>query len=214
MRKCFLKEKSGILRPSPPLVLSHLESTAAILLRKTRFSDTSLIVTWFTLAHGKIKTVVKGALRPRSRFAGVLDLFFECEITFARSTKSELHSLREAALCDARDGLRRDYACLSLCSYFVELLEIATEHDHPAPEIYGLLSRALRHLDQKPATQRALLHFESEFTQMLGIAQPGVSPIIAFGRAQNRIPAVRAGLLKTLPPFSAVNNPASRERQP
>lgn len=176
-----------------------MESTRAILLRKTRLSDTSLIVTWFTLDHGKIKTVAKGALRPKSRFAGVLDLFFECEICFVHSTKSELHSLREAELHDARDGLRKDYPRLGLGSYFVELLELATEHEHPSPELYDLLSRALSHLDQKPATQRALLHFERELTRMLGIAQPEVSPIVAFGRVHHRIPSTRAGLLKTLP---------------
>ena len=176
-----------------------MENTRAILLRKTRLSDTSLIVTWFTLEHGKIKTVAKGALRPKSAFAGVLDLFFDCEISFARSAKSELHTLREARLCQTRDGLRRDYPRLALASYFIELLELATEHDHPAPELYDLLSRALAHLDEKPATQRALLHFEREITRHLGIAQPEVTPIVAFGRAHHRIPAARPGLLKTLP---------------
>ncbi len=176
-----------------------METTRAILLRKTRLSDTSLIVTWFTLEHGKIKTVAKGALRPKSAFAGVLDLFFDCEISFARSAKSELHTLREARLCQTRDGLRRDYPRLALASYFIELLELATEHDHPAPELHDLLSRALAHLDEKPATQRALLHFEREITRHLGIAQPEVAPIVAFGRAHQRIPAAHHGLLKTRP---------------
>lgn len=150
------------------------------------------------MGHGKVKTVAKGALRPKSSFAGVLDLFYDCEITFARSAKSELHSLREARLCDTRDGLRRDYPRLALASYFVELLELATEHDHPAPDLYDLLNRALAHLDQKPATKRALLHFERELTRMLGIAQPETTPIIAFGHAHQRIPSTRPGLLKTL----------------
>ena len=177
-----------------------METTRAILLRKTRLSDTSLIVTWLTLDHGKIKTVAKGALRTKSPFAGILDLFFDCEIAYARSKKTELHTLREVRLCHTRDGLRRDYPRLALASYFIELLELATEHDHPAPELHDLLTRALAHLDEKPATQRALLHFERELTRHLGIAQPDTTPIIAFGRAHHRIPAARAGLLKTLPP--------------
>jgi DNA repair protein RecO (recombination protein O) len=176
-----------------------LETTPAILLRKTRFGDTSLIITWFTQAHGRLKTVVKGALRPKSKFAGVLDLFFECEISFARSAKSELHTLREAALRDAREGLRRDYARVALASYFVELIETATEPEHTAPEIFDLLLRALRHLDEKPASRRALLHFETELVKMLGIQHPRLTPIVAFGRAYHRIPNARPGLLKMLP---------------
>ncbi|MEI9894387.1 MAG: recombination protein O N-terminal domain-containing protein [Chthoniobacter sp.] len=53
-----------------------METTAALLLRKTKLTETSLIVTWFTEAHGKIQTVAKGARQPKSRFAGLLDLFF------------------------------------------------------------------------------------------------------------------------------------------
>jgi DNA repair protein RecO (recombination protein O) len=176
-----------------------LETTPAILLRKTRFGDTSLIVTWFTIAHGRIKTVVKGALRPKSRFAGVLDLFFECEISYTRSAKSELHTLREAELRDAREGLRLEFPRVALASYAVELLELATELDHPSPELFDLLLRILRHLDEKSATERALLHFESELTRLLGIQDPRLTPIVSFGRTYHRIPQGRPALLKLLP---------------
>ncbi len=169
------------------------------MLRKTRFGDTSLIITWFTLGHGRLKTVVKGALRPKSKFSGVLDLFFECEISFARSLKTELHTLREAALRDAREGLRRDYIRVALASYFVELMELATEPEHAAPELFDLLIRALRHLDEKPASRRALLHFETELVRLLGIQHPRLTPIVALGRAYQRIPSARPSLLKMLP---------------
>lgn len=176
-----------------------LEITPAILLRKTRFGDTSLIVTWFTLAHGKIKTAAKGALRPKSRFAGVLDLFFECEISIAHSAKSDVHTLREVALRDAREGMRRDFSCVALGSYFIELIELATEPGHAAPEIFDLLRRAFTHLSDTHATQRAMLHFERELARFLGIEHPKSTPIVAIGRACHRIPTARAGLLKTLP---------------
>ena len=177
-----------------------MDTTPAILLRKTRFSDTSLIVTWITPDAGRIRTIAKGALRPKSRLAGVLDLFFDCEISIARSTKSDLHILREAVVRDAREGVRQDYRRFTLASYFVELIELATETDHPAPELYDLVRRAFDHLGAKPATQRALLHFESELARLLGIQHPGVTPIVAIGRAYQRVPSARPALLKALPP--------------
>jgi DNA repair protein RecO (recombination protein O) len=83
----------------------------------------------------------------------------------------------------------------------VELIELVTEPDHPAPEIYTLLQRAFRHLAEKPATLRALLHFESELVRMLGIqGQAGVTPAVAIGRAYQRLPSARPGLLKQLQP--------------
>jgi len=180
------------------IFLTSLDSTAAILLRKTRYSDTSLIINWFTAAHGKIKTIAKGALRPKSRFAGVLDLFYECEITINRSLKSDLHTLREAVLSDSRENLRRDYPRVALAAYFVELLDLVTEPDHPVPELFDLLSRALKFLDQKPPSRRALEHYETELVRLIGIRHPDVTSIVAIGRTYHRIPASRPQVLKML----------------
>lgn len=176
-----------------------METTAAILLRKTKLTETSLIVTWFTAEHGKIKTVAKGARQARSRFAGLLDLFFDCEIQFARSRRSELHILREVALTNPHEGLRLDFPRVALASYFVELVESVTEPDHPAPEIYELLQRAFGYLHHQPAALRALLHFEAELVRLLGIqGQVGVTPAVAIGRVYHRLPGARPGLLKQL----------------
>src|SRR6187455_2538036 len=107
-----------------------METTPAILLRKTKLTETSLIVTWLTEHHGKLKTVAKGARQVKSRFSGRLDLFFECEIQYARTLKGELHSLRDIELREPYDGLRRDYLRVTLAAYFVELLELVTEPEY------------------------------------------------------------------------------------
>ncbi len=174
-----------------------METTHAILIRKIKLTETSLIVTWFTAKHGLLKTVAKGARQPKSRFAGLLDLFFDCEIQFARSRRSELHALREVTLNEPHETLRTEYPRVALSAYFIELVELVTEPDHPAPEIYHLLQRAFRFLNASPASLRALLHFESELVRMLGIqGQPGVTPAAAIGRVYHRVPSARGPLLK------------------
>ena len=175
-----------------------METTAAILLRRTKLTETSLIVTWLTEDHGKIKTVAKGARDPKSRFAGRLDLFFACEIQFVRSRKSELHTLREAELREPHAGLRTDYERVAMAAYFVELLELVTEPDHPVPEMFDLFRRALAHLNTHASTLRALEHFEDELTRLLGIQHPTVSAAIAIGRTYHRLPAARSKLVARL----------------
>ena len=172
-------------------------SAAAILLRRTRFSETSLIVTWLTRDHGKIKTMARGALRPKSAFAGVLDLFFETEMTFARSARSEIHTLREVVLVQPFEGLRKDYGRVELASYFVELLELACEPEFPVPELYDLLHRALTYLEKSTPNRKALLHFENELARLLGVSAEG-SGIAAFARAGLRMPQGRGKLLAKL----------------
>ncbi|MEI7958888.1 MAG: DNA repair protein RecO [Verrucomicrobiota bacterium] len=174
-----------------------MESTAAILLRRTKFSDTSLIVTWLTCDHGKLKTVAKGALRPKSPFAGTIDLFFETEIAFVRSSRSEIHTLREAVLRHPFEGLRKDYARLELAAYFVELQELLTESDHPVPELFDLLHRALGYLENATPDRRALLHFENELARLLGINDEG-SAYAALARTCHHMPESRRRLMEKL----------------
>ena len=164
-------------------------------------------MTWFTAEAGKIKTVAKGARQPKSRFAGTLDLFFDCEIQFVRSRKSELHMLRDATLVQPHSGIRLDFDRVGLAAYFTELLELTPEPDHPAPELYDLLQRGLTHLHEQPASRRALVHFETELARLLGIAQSGVPAAVALGRTYTRLPQDRAVLLKRLPSSTPKQEP-------
>src|SRR2546422_9300222 len=104
-----------------------MESTAAILLRKRKLSDTSLIISWCTESLGCIQTVAKGARRAKSPFAGKLDLFFETEIQIARSRRSNLHTLTEVALRNPFGGIGKHHFRTQTAAYFVELIEICTE---------------------------------------------------------------------------------------
>jgi DNA repair protein RecO (recombination protein O) len=176
-----------------------MEISPAILMRRTKLTETSFVVTWFTEFHGKLKTVAKGARRPKSPFAGKLDLFFDAEIQWSRSSKSDLHALKEVVLRHPHEGIRGDFRRVELGCYFVELMELLTEPEHPAPELYDLLRRAFGYLDAAPATKRAMQHFESELTRLLGIhGKPGQPAALALGQAGGRLPKSRHDLLERL----------------
>jgi DNA repair protein RecO (recombination protein O) len=167
-----------------------------ILLRRVRYSDTSLILTWFTDLHGKIKAVAKGALRQKSTFAGKLDLFFHCDLLLSFSRKTELHLLREVSIKTTFERIRTDYLKTSAASYFVELIERVTELDHPAPEIYRLLLRALGYLDRQKPETRGVLFFESELCKSLGLYTPDMhSAADKLVDAYGPLPKIRESLM-------------------
>ena len=170
-----------------------------VLLRRIRYSDTSLILTWFTDLHGKIKAIAKGALRPNSAFAGKLDLFFHCDLLLSFSSKTELHGLREVSIKATFEQIRTDYLKTSAASYFVELVEEVTELDHPAPEIYRLLLRALGYLDRQNPDNRGVLFFESELCKCLGLYTPDMhSAADKLMEAYGHLPKSRATLLSQM----------------
>jgi len=172
-----------------------------ILLRRIRFSDTSLILTWFTDLHGKIKAIAKGALRQNSAFAGKLDLFFHCDLLFSFSRKTELHVLREVSIKTTFERIRTNYLKTSVASYFVELVERVTELDHPAPDIYRLLLRGLGYLDRQSPDMRGILFFESELCKCLGLYTADMhSAADKLVEAYGHLPKTRATLLSRLSP--------------
>jgi DNA repair protein RecO (recombination protein O) len=175
------------------------ESLNGILLRRTRFSDTSLILTWFTDLHGKIKAMAKGALRPKSAFAGKLDLFFHCDLLLSFSHKTELHSLREVSIKTTFERIRTEYLNTLAASYFVELTEKVTALDDPAPDIYRLLLRALGYLDKQKPDTKGMLFFESELCKCLGLYTPDMhSAVDKLVDAYGPLPKARADLLSRL----------------
>jgi DNA repair protein RecO (recombination protein O) len=177
-----------------------MQSTRAILIRLTRLTDTSLIVHWFTEDYGFVKTVAKGARRPKSPFAGQLDLFFGGEITIQSARCGELHILREVSIRQWREGLRKNYSSTLLAAYCCQLLESAVEPEHPDPALHDLLARALDHIDAAEPSLRALHHFERELARLLGIAHHQQAADLSLRDALGHLPASRGELLERLHP--------------
>jgi DNA repair protein RecO (recombination protein O) len=178
-----------------------VQSTAAVLLRKRKFRDTSLIVSWCTESLGCIQTVAKGARRAKTPFAGKLDLFFESEISIVQSRKSSLHTLTEVVVRNPFAGIRENYLRTQAAAYFVEMIEICTERDHHEPELYSLLRRAFGYLDQNDPNLRAISHFETELARITGVHDAKklmTDPAFALGSLFGKLPLSRTPLLKTL----------------
>ncbi|WP_158404339.1 recombination protein O N-terminal domain-containing protein [Candidatus Xiphinematobacter sp. Idaho Grape] len=173
-----------------------MERTAAILIRKTPFSETTLLCTWISERCGRIKTSAHGARNFRSPFQGSLELFYEVEICFKRSRKSDLYSLREArALLPFMAG-NLSYFNFVLAAYFSELAEaVLPVLDESAPEVFDLLRRGLRYLRKSPASLCALTKFESNLCQRIGI---GGNPLEALEHYCGCLPRSRATAFRVL----------------
>jgi DNA repair protein RecO (recombination protein O) len=146
-----------------------IESATGIILRTRPLTETSLIVNWLTAEHGRISTVAKGARRPKSPFAGKLDLFYEADFSFTRSKRSELHALREVSLKETHAPLRQEMGWLQQASYATALIEQTTERETPLPTIYELLHGLLAHLPQHPPQPRSIYAFELKLLEELGL---------------------------------------------
>jgi DNA repair protein RecO (recombination protein O) len=175
-----------------------MERSHAILIRLTKLTDTSLIVHWFTADHGIIKTVAKGARNPKSPFAGQLDLFFGAEISWISARTGELHSLREVQVTECREAIRGEYNAMLLSAYCCRLFELLIERDHPEPELFDLLKRALDHVATDGASSKALRHFEHETARILGLSHERKQAAPVLREMLGSLPPQREQLLERL----------------
>jgi DNA repair protein RecO len=118
---------------------------------------------------GLFKTVAKGALRPKSPFAGRLDLFVTCEVVMVRSPKTDLHILKEIHLVDPRLTLRNSYQRVLAATYFCKLVELVAERETPLAEVHDILKLALDHLNTHEPTARLVIRFENKLCEHLGL---------------------------------------------
>jgi DNA repair protein RecO (recombination protein O) len=144
------------------------ERAFGIILRTRTLTETSLIANWLTADFGRISTVAKGALRPKSPFRGKLDLFYQCDFSFVRSRSSALHNLREIVLREPHSALRRDLGWLNQAAYCAKLIEQTTESDTPLPGIFAFYKGLLDHLPSQPAQPRTIYAFELKLLRELG----------------------------------------------
>jgi len=174
-----------------------LKTTGTIIARYP-LTETSLIVHWCTADCGIIKTVAKGARRPKSPFAGKIDLFFKCEIEVHAAKRSDLHILKDIAVVDSRLGLRKSYRQTLAASYFVKLIEKAAEPGTPIAELDDLLDRALNYLDGTDINLKAVHHFEKQMVEILGVSHPEEEPFISLANHFGSLPDQRPELVKRL----------------
>ena len=159
------------------------------------------MVHWCSLEHGLIRTVAKGARRLGSPFAGKLDLFYSAELVWMPAKKGDLHLLKEVAVSDFRLGVQASWLRVLCASYFVKLLESVAEPQTPVESLYHLLRRALDYLVTHDPSQKAVLHFERELAQDLGVlGEQTAAPIAALRQMLHRVPALRDELWPQLIP--------------
>ena len=145
------------------------ESASGIILRTRPLTETSLIVHWLTPELGRVATVAKGARRPKSPFAGKLDLFYAADFSFSRSRRSELHNLREVKLHRTHGAIREDIAKLQQAGYATAFIEQATETESPLPEVYELMTGFLNFLCSSETRRQHVFALELKLLRELGL---------------------------------------------
>lgn len=132
------------------------DKCGAIVLRKLRYSNTSMIFWLLTREFGRIDCLAKGCRRLSSPLLGHLDLFAHEEVMVIQRSQSGLALLTDASLCDEFVKIRKSPFAFAAASLLTEIVIKACMDKDPHPEAFDLLLKIFTCLE-KPHHQPATL---------------------------------------------------------
>lgn len=125
------------------------QSTEAIILKRRRFSETSLLVSMFTRDFGRVEALAKGARRKSSPMKGHFDLFSLEEVVIFRRERSGLDLAVEASLIREHASIRNSTLDFAAAGIVAEMLSTANMVRDPHPGAYNGAICALNDIDLK-----------------------------------------------------------------
>jgi recombinational DNA repair protein (RecF pathway) len=111
------------------------------------YHESSKLVTLFTLEHGKVNCIAKGARRLKSKFGAALDLFARARVIYYWNETRTLYTLSDAELIHASSGLSEPPERFLAAEQMAEFALKALQPSDPSPQLYRLLLNYLSILE-------------------------------------------------------------------
>ena len=112
-------------------------------LRTWPLREADLIVSAYTLEHGRIRGVARAATRPRSRWAGALDAMVEVSFEWREKEGEELLSLTDGSIVRSPYRVARDLGTSWTLAAIAELVDVTAPPNDPDETAYRLLRAAV-----------------------------------------------------------------------
>lgn len=146
-----------------------LVRSAAVILRKIDFSETSQVLVLFTRNRGKISAIARGSKRAKGSFQGPFDLLAVYDIVVVEKGEDRLDVIAEATLVEEFPRLREALPAFFSASYFCELLDEMMAEGAPMPALFDRFVACLRGVEKGEVPEAYwVLRFEAEALRLLG----------------------------------------------
>ncbi len=145
-----------------------LRQTPAYALRHYALSEADLIVVFYTLNFGRVRSVARGARRVRSRFGSVFQPFTRSHLVFFEKEGRELTWVSAADVERSFFESLLNPEAAALAAYFAELLMEFTVERDPNPALFRLVGAVLEAVEEGVSLALAARYFEVWVLQLSG----------------------------------------------
>lgn len=148
-----------------------LYKTLGVVLRYFSFGEADKIVTFYSSRFGKIKAVVKGVRKTKSRFGSSMELFTNNNLLLHHKENKELYLVTQTSIVDSFKELRDDLNKFYKTSYIVEVVDSMVKETEKNQILFDFIIQTLstlKHLNTDSELEKILRLFEIKILSILG----------------------------------------------
>ena len=137
-----------------------------VIIGASDYRENDRLLNLFSLEHGRISGVARGAKRSVRRFGGALELF--ARLFLQIKVRPGLSQVIEAEIVTIHPGIRSELARIAHAGYATELLAHFSPEGVPNQRLFRLITSYLGHLDSNPASPSDRRFYEINLLNILG----------------------------------------------
>lgn len=133
------------------------------------YAEADKIVQLYTLQFGRVRAIVKGIRKPKSKLASSIELFTESIFSLHKKPSGSLYVLGQAKILNSYADLKKEFVQITTLQVLAEMVSQATPEGETHSEIYHLLKEVLNALEKGPKSNELLLiAFALKLMEFLG----------------------------------------------
>jgi len=147
--------------------MHSMNTSEALLLRKTPYRDADYILSLFTKDLGKISGIARNAKNSMKRFGARLEPFVHFRVMF-KDTGREFKLIQDTETIQFFSSFIEDIELFTLGSLLLETTDTLIPRESPNEELFKLLIEALSNLNSKKSPLPIVLQFQLQALSVSG----------------------------------------------
>lgn len=144
-----------------------MDSTEALLLRKTPYRDSDYILSLFTKDLGKISGIARNAKNSMKRFGARLEPFVHISVNL-KETGREFKLIQDTDTIQVFSSFTEDIELFTFGSLVLETTDVLIPRESPNEEMFDLLINALEDMNSKQSPLPIVLQFQLQALSISG----------------------------------------------
>ena len=146
-----------------------IHESEAVVLRQYSLAEADRIVVFFTREFGKLRAVVQGAKRTKSRLGGCVEPLNHINLSFYLKEGADLARIRQCETIHSYLGKQPTLEQVYAFTYMAELVQEVVQDNNPNPILFRLFLASMKAGQKHNATPALLRYFEFWTLRLIGL---------------------------------------------